>query len=60
MVYDTTLAEQAYALAARWDSSRDKEVSNLDFKSGDLEDFDTNQKSSYSSDLTRIPDSSLQ
>ncbi|EJD04499.1 leukotriene-A4 hydrolase [Fomitiporia mediterranea MF3/22] len=44
MEYDTTLAQQAYELAARWDSSRDKDVSTLDFKSSDLENFDTNQK----------------
>ncbi|EJD04497.1 uncharacterized protein FOMMEDRAFT_107254 [Fomitiporia mediterranea MF3/22] len=55
MEYDTTLAEQAYALAARWDSSRDKDVSNLDFKSSDLEGFDTNQKIVFLERLQNYP-----
>ncbi len=44
MEYDTTLAEQAYRLAERWDASRNvSDVSELDFKGGDLDGFDSNQ-----------------
>ena len=44
MEYDLTLAEQAYALAKRWDASRDtSDLSQLDFKATDLLDFDSNQ-----------------
>ena len=44
MKYDLTLAQQAYALAGCWDASRGKDISSLDFKSNDLDDFDSNQK----------------
>ena len=44
MKYDLTLAELAYSLAERWDASRDKPVDSLDFKSTDLDNFDSNQK----------------
>ena len=44
MKYDLTLAEQAYSLAERWDASRDKPIDSLDFKSTDLDNFDSNQK----------------
>jgi leukotriene-A4 hydrolase len=44
MEYDLTLAEQAYALAERWNSSRStSDVSQLHFKESDLEEFDSNQ-----------------
>lgn len=44
--YDMTLAKQAYALAERWDASRStSDVSQLDFKPTDLDDFNSNQKS---------------
>ncbi|GJJ13844.1 hypothetical protein Clacol_008101 [Clathrus columnatus] len=43
MPYDTTLVEQAYALATSWDSSRDLIVSELTFKADDLKDFNGNQ-----------------
>ncbi|KAI0271734.1 hypothetical protein BC834DRAFT_950104 [Gloeopeniophorella convolvens] len=43
--YDTTLAESAYDLAARWDKSRsESDVSKLDFTPSDIEHFDSNQK----------------
>lgn len=43
MIYDLTLAEKAYALAARWDGARTKDISQLDFKATDLNEFDANQ-----------------
>ena len=43
MEYDTSLAEQAYALADKWDGSRDLTPSELDFKQTDLESFSANQ-----------------
>lgn len=43
MEYDLSLAEASYALAKRWDSSRDTAVSQLDFDSKDLKNFDSNQ-----------------
>ena len=50
MEYDLTLAEQSYALAGRWNSSRDIfDLSQLDFKEADLNDFDSNQTSPSSS-----------
>lgn len=45
MEYDLSLAKQAYNLAERWDAARSKSVDSLDFKSTDLDSFDTNQKS---------------
>ncbi|PAV21678.1 leukotriene-A4 hydrolase [Pyrrhoderma noxium] len=47
MKYDLTLAEQAYSLAERWNASRDKPVDSLDFKSTDLDNFDSNQKAVF-------------
>ncbi|TRM61567.1 hypothetical protein BD626DRAFT_549145 [Schizophyllum amplum] len=44
MEYDTSLAEAAYGLAARWDSARTSEVDTLDFTADDLTTFDSNQK----------------
>ncbi|KAG8823910.1 hypothetical protein FRC19_002883 [Serendipita sp. 401] len=43
MKYDTTLATQAYELAAKWDKSRDTDISKLTFKSADIEGWNTNQ-----------------
>lgn len=47
MKYDTTLAEQAYALAARWDSAREISISELSFKPDDLASFNGNQTGTY-------------
>ncbi len=44
MEYDNTLAQAAYTLAEKWDTSRIKDVSSLDFKKTDLDSFDSNQK----------------
>ncbi|KDQ55005.1 hypothetical protein JAAARDRAFT_60446 [Jaapia argillacea MUCL 33604] len=45
MEYDMSLARQAYELAERWDASRSvSDVSRLDFKPGDVEEFNSNQK----------------
>jgi len=41
--YDTTLAKQAFELAAEWDASRDTPVKDLAFKASDLKEFNTNQ-----------------
>lgn len=45
--YDTTLAKASYALAAQWDTSRSKDVSELDFKPDDVAGMDTNQISTF-------------
>lgn len=45
--YDTTLAQEAYDLAARWDASRTKTVSELEFKESDLKTFNSNQIGTY-------------
>ncbi|KAF8480769.1 leukotriene-A4 hydrolase [Russula ochroleuca] len=43
--YDTTLADPAYTLAARWDTSRSiSDVSELDFARSDVAAFNSNQK----------------
>lgn len=44
MEYDITLAETAYNLAARWDAARSTDVTKLDFKKSDLDEFNSNQK----------------
>jgi leukotriene-A4 hydrolase len=50
--YDTTLAESAYSLAARWDSSRSvSDVAELDFAASDVENYNSNQKSKVSNSL---------
>ncbi|KIJ45222.1 hypothetical protein M422DRAFT_59984 [Sphaerobolus stellatus SS14] len=41
--YDTTLANQAYNLAAEWDASRKHDISTLKFSPKDLIDFNGNQ-----------------
>jgi leukotriene-A4 hydrolase len=44
MEYDMTLAEEAYALAERWDKSRDiLDLSKLDFDETDLKIITPNQ-----------------
>jgi len=42
--YDTTLATQAYELAAKWDASRNTAVAKLTFSASDLSNFSSNQK----------------
>ncbi|KAG8836286.1 hypothetical protein FRC17_007436 [Serendipita sp. 399] len=42
MTYDTTLATQAYELAAKWDKSRSEDASKL-FRASDVEGWNTNQ-----------------
>ncbi|KAI9437024.1 leukotriene-A4 hydrolase [Lactarius indigo] len=43
--YDTSLAESAYSLAARWDASRTiSDVNKLDFAASDVEGYNSNQK----------------
>jgi leukotriene-A4 hydrolase len=45
ITYDTTLANDAYALATRWNQSRDEQdPSKLVFNAADLKDFNSNQK----------------
>jgi len=42
--YDTTLADPAYGLAARWDTSRSiSDVTELDFTASDVATFNSNQ-----------------
>lgn len=43
MEYDTTLATQAFELAARWDASRRENVHHLNFKESDIAGWNTNQ-----------------
>ncbi|KAJ7487177.1 leukotriene A4 hydrolase, partial [Mycena galericulata] len=43
MEYDLTLAQQAYALADRWDASRSVAEAGLDFKKSDLDTFNAMQ-----------------
>lgn len=46
--FDTTLAQKAYELASRWDTSRTIDsVADLPFKESDLEGFDSNQISAF-------------
>ncbi|KAJ3889345.1 peptidase family M1-domain-containing protein [Lentinula edodes] len=44
MEYDSSLAESAYKLAERWDSSRAVEISKLAFQANDLDAFSSTQK----------------
>ncbi|KAF9073998.1 peptidase family M1-domain-containing protein [Rhodocollybia butyracea] len=44
MEYDSTLAESAYRLAERWDSSRSVEISKLEFSENDMNNFSSTQK----------------
>ncbi|KAJ3751229.1 peptidase family M1-domain-containing protein [Lentinula detonsa] len=44
MEYDSSLAESAYKLAERWDSSRAVEISKLSFHESDLDNFSSTQK----------------
>ena len=54
--YDTTLAESAYSLAARWDASRTiPDVNKLDFVASDVEGYNSNQKSETSIVLLTNP-----
>lgn len=48
MEYDLSLAKQAYELATRWDKARETaDVSHLEFKETDLDDFNSNQISKF-------------
>ncbi len=42
--YDTTLANDAYLLAQRWNDSKTEDVGNLEFSQNDLDSFNSNQK----------------
>jgi len=56
MEYDLTLAEQAYALAAKWDASRStSDLSKLPFTENDLQEFDPNQKVVFLEKLQSYP-----
>jgi len=51
--YDTTLADPAYSLAARWDASRSiSDVTELDFAASDVAAFNSNQKVVFLERLT--------
>ncbi|CAG7847845.1 Leukotriene A-4 hydrolase homolog Short=LTA-4 hydrolase; AltName: Full=Leukotriene A(4) hydrolase [Serendipita indica DSM 11827] len=43
MEYDTTLAAQAYELAAKWDKSRTTDAKDLPFNATDIQGWNTNQ-----------------
>ncbi|KAK0431183.1 hypothetical protein EV421DRAFT_1854688 [Armillaria borealis] len=55
MEYDASLATKAYSLAERWDASRTTEVSKLDFKSDDLNSFNSNQTAVFLERLQSYP-----
>ncbi|KAJ3533495.1 hypothetical protein NM688_g7274 [Phlebia brevispora] len=55
MEYDTSLAESAYELAARWDKSRHTAASKLDFKEADIDSFNANQKVVFLQTLETYP-----
>ncbi|TDL22284.1 hypothetical protein BD410DRAFT_770293 [Rickenella mellea] len=56
MEYDMTLAKEAYALAEKWDSSRNTaDPATLHFKSNDLDGFDSNQKVVFLERLQSYP-----
>ena len=48
--FDDSLAKEAYDLAARWDHTRSVAVAELNFQATDLDNFDSNQKSLFSTD----------
>jgi leukotriene-A4 hydrolase len=54
--YDTTLAESAYSLAARWDASRTiSDVNKLGFATSDVEGYNSNQKIVFLERLATYP-----
>ncbi|KIP01983.1 hypothetical protein PHLGIDRAFT_112533 [Phlebiopsis gigantea 11061_1 CR5-6] len=55
MEYDTTLAEQSYALAERWDKARSADIATLDFQESDVKDFSSNQKVVFLERLQSYP-----
>ncbi|KAH9949467.1 hypothetical protein B0H21DRAFT_728077 [Amylocystis lapponica] len=56
MEYDLTLAQQAYALAEKWDAARSvADISQLKFKETDLDGFNSNQKAVFLERLEAYP-----
>jgi leukotriene-A4 hydrolase len=53
--YDTTLAESAYGLAARWDATRTSDVNKLEFVASDMEGYNSNQKIVFLERLATYP-----
>ncbi|QRV76953.1 leukotriene-A4 hydrolase [Ceratobasidium sp. AG-Ba] len=53
--YDTSLAEKAYALAAKWDESREKDAGELPFSAQDLDGFNSNQTVVFLERLQGLP-----
>lgn len=51
--YDTSLAQQAYDLADKWDKSRNEDPAKLDFSEKDLAPLNSNQIGEHS--LERAP-----
>ena len=52
---DLTLAEQAYALADRWDAARAIDVSRTSFIAADMDGFNSNQKVVFLERLQGLP-----
>jgi hypothetical protein len=59
MEYDLTLAQKAYKLAEKWDSARQSEISELDFKETDLKDFSAGQTGSQKSHINALTHGSV-
>ncbi|GJE92045.1 M1 family metallopeptidase [Phanerochaete sordida] len=55
MEYDTSLAQQAYDLAAKWDQSRSSSKPAHNFKESDVESFNSNQKVVFLQTLQSYP-----
>jgi len=55
MKYDTTLAQRAYDLAARWDKSRNESDPSNQFGPSDVESFDANHKVVFLQALQSYP-----
>ena len=52
---DLTLAEQAYALADRWDAARAIDISKTSFSAADMDGFNSNQKAVFLERLQALP-----
>jgi leukotriene-A4 hydrolase len=52
---DLTLAEQAYALADRWDAARATDISRTSFAAADMDGFNSNQKVVFLERLQGLP-----
>jgi leukotriene-A4 hydrolase len=54
MEYDTSLADEAYQLADRWDAARDTPAEKLPFSESDISHLNSNQKSKLNSHIAPL------